>query len=105
MIELDVATRVGSGPDCGVDGIYAQPSTVTPPSSPAAAQRCAEGAGLDGGEHGRSTISHAVHHTRLCVDLNSTGAETPMNASDTSRIYTRLTDATPNRGQKNSRVG
>ena len=48
MIEFDVATRVG-GPDCGVDGIYAQRSTVAPPSSPAAAKRCTEGAGLCAG--------------------------------------------------------
>jgi hypothetical protein len=31
-------------------------------SSPEAAQRCAEGAGLDGIVHGRSTISRAVKH-------------------------------------------
>ena len=31
----------------------------------AAAQRCAEGAGLDGGDRGRSTITRAVHRSRF----------------------------------------
>src|ERR1700722_7183119 len=35
--------------DCGVDGIHAQPSTVVSRSSPEAASRCAEGAGLCAG--------------------------------------------------------
>src|SRR4051812_48506530 len=82
--------------ECGADGTYARRSTVASRSSPAAAQRCAEGAGLDGGDRGRSTITCAVH--RIQMQLNSTGAEVPMNAFDTSPIYTSLTDATPNRG-------
>ena len=36
------------------DGTYAQRSTVASRSSPAAAQRGAEGAGLDGDDRGRS---------------------------------------------------
>jgi hypothetical protein len=51
--------------DRGVDGTYAQRSTVASRSSPAAAQRCAEGAGLDGGDRGRSTITRAVHRSRF----------------------------------------
>ena len=50
--------------DCGVDGIHAQHSTVASRSSPEAASRCAEGAGLDGGDRGRRTITCAVHCTR-----------------------------------------
>jgi hypothetical protein len=69
--------------------------TVAPPSSPAAAQRCAEGAGLDGDEHGRSTISRAVHRARSCSRSQFPPVlGRPMSASDTPRIYTRLTDAT-----------
>jgi hypothetical protein len=49
--------------DCGVDGINAQRSTAAR-SSPEAALRCAEGAGLDGGDRGRRTITRAVHCTR-----------------------------------------
>ena len=62
-----IAGRVTAYPrktDCGVDGIYAQRSTETSRSSPVAAQRCAEGAGLDGGDRGRSTIKRAVHRTQ-----------------------------------------
>src|ERR1700760_2281805 len=51
--------------DCGVDGTYALRSAVAVRSSPAAAQRCAKGAGLDGIAHGRSTISYAVKHGYL----------------------------------------
>jgi hypothetical protein len=46
------------------DGTYAHRSTVASRSSPAAAQRGADGAGLDGGDHGRSTIIQAVYRTR-----------------------------------------
>jgi len=46
--------------DRGVDGTNAPGSIAMPRSSPNAAQRCAEGAGLDGGDRGRSTISRAV---------------------------------------------
>jgi hypothetical protein len=88
-----IAGRVTAYPrktDCGVDGIYAQRSTETSRSSPVAAQRCAEGAGLDGGDLGRSTIICAVHHTRR----NSTDDDLPMNVFATSRIYTSLTGTT-----------
>src|SRR5262249_40302400 len=47
--------------DCGVIGTNAKRSTATSRSSPAAAWRCAEGAGLDGGDRSRSTINRAVH--------------------------------------------
>ena len=61
--------------------------------APVAAQRCAEGAGLDGGDLGRSTIICAVHHTRR----NSTDDDLPMNVFATSRIYTSLTGTTGTR--------
>jgi hypothetical protein len=48
-----------------VDGTYALRSAVAVRSSPKAAQRCAEAAGLDGGAHDRSTISSAVMHGHL----------------------------------------
>jgi hypothetical protein len=51
--------------NCGVDGTYALRSAVAVRSSPEAAQRCAEGAGLDGGDHGRSTITRAVKSGHL----------------------------------------
>ena len=51
--------------DRGVDGTNAQRSAGASRSSPAAAQRCAEGAGLDGDAPDRSTIGRAVHHSGL----------------------------------------
>jgi hypothetical protein len=92
-----IAGRVTAYPrkaDCGVDGIYAQGSTETSRSSPAAAQRCAEGAGLDGGDLGRSTITCAPITPDDPVTLNSTGVEVPISAFTTSRIYTSLTGTT-----------
>jgi hypothetical protein len=56
------ATPPFGATDCGVDGTYALRSAVAGRSSPEAAQRCAEGAGLDGAAYGRSTISRAVKH-------------------------------------------
>ena len=46
--------------NCGVIGTIAKRSTAPSQSSPAAVWRCAGGAGLDGGEHGRSTITDAI---------------------------------------------
>ena len=68
--ESEVETRQIAGAasrltDCGVDGTYAQRSTVVSRSSPTAAQRCAEGAGLDGGNRGRSTITRAVFRSQV----------------------------------------
>jgi hypothetical protein len=78
MIELDMATGVGSGPDWVVDGIYAQRSTVAPPSSPAAAQRCAEGAGLDGDEHGSQHDQSCRPSRQIMQPISiSAGAGTP----------------------------
>ena len=51
--------------DCAVDGTCAQRSTVVSRSSPTAAQRYAEGAGLDGGNRGRSTITRAVFRSQV----------------------------------------
>ena len=51
--------------DCGVDGTYAQRSTVASRSSPEAAQRGAEGAGLYGDDRGRSTIKRAVLRSQV----------------------------------------
>jgi Transposase, Mutator family len=49
----------------GVDGTEALRSAVAVRSSPAAAERCAKGAGLDGIARGRSTITRAVNHGYL----------------------------------------
>lgn len=75
----------------GVDGTYAQRSTATSRSSPVAAQRCAEGAGLDGGDRGRSTIKGADLRAKC---TSSTGATAPIGISTISRIHTSLTDVT-----------
>jgi putative transposase len=55
--------RIGET-DCTVDGTYARRSTVASRSSPAAARRCAEGAGREGDERNRSIITCAVRRTR-----------------------------------------
>src|SRR5690242_8184482 len=61
---------------------------------PAAAQRCAEGAGLDGVDRGRSTISCAVHRTSDMLTTSLTRADASMSTFTIPRIYTCLTDAT-----------
>src|ERR1043166_1636342 len=63
---------------------------------PAAAQRCAKGAGLDGGDRGRSTITCAVHRTSDMLITSLTRADASMSTFPTPRIYPRLTDATKN---------
>ena len=77
--------------DEDVDGTYARHSTATSRSSPAAAQRGAEGAGLDGGDRSRSTIRSAVRHANC---ITSIGAAAPIRTSSTLRIHTSLTDVT-----------
>src|SRR3954452_5693324 len=76
---------------------------------PAAAQRCAKGAGLDGGDRGRSTMSCAVHRTSDMLTTNLTRADASMSTFTTPRIYTCLTDATllspPQRSANVSTVG
>jgi Domain of unknown function (DUF892) len=65
---LRTADRIIAYPrktDCGVDGIHAQRSTAASRSSPEAASRCAEGAGLDGGDRGRRTITRAVRGAEI----------------------------------------
>src|SRR3954471_1111197 len=66
---------------------------------PAAAQRCAKGAGLDGGDRGRSTMSCAVHRTSDMLTTNLTRADASMSTFTTPRIYTCLTDATTDRAR------
>jgi hypothetical protein len=83
--------------DEGVEGTYARRSTAASRSSPAAAQRGAEGAGLDGGDRGRSTIKGVVRHAE-CISF-STGATVPIvHHSLTPPIHTTLTDMTPKDG-------
>jgi len=62
--------------------------------SPAAAQRCAEGAGLDGGDALRSTIRRAVtrNPSRRIAEFHP--AVAPQAISATQRIYTSLTGTT-----------
>jgi hypothetical protein len=78
--------------DDDVEGTYARRSTAAARSSPSAAQRGAEGAGLDGGDRGRSTINGAVRYA-TCIGF-STGAKAPIASPITPRIHTRLTDVT-----------
>jgi len=77
--------------DYDVEGTYAGRSTAASRSSPAAAQRGAEGAGLDGGQRGRSTIKGAGRHAKC---ITSIGAKIPVATSITPRIYTTLTGVT-----------
>jgi hypothetical protein len=74
-----------------VDGTYAQRSAAASRSSPTAVQRCAEGAGLDGGDRGRSAIKGVVLRA-ICTC--SIGAAAPIGISTPSRIHTSLTDVT-----------
>jgi len=78
--------------DYDVEGTNARRSTAASRSSPRAAQRCAEGAGLDGGDRGRSTIKGAVRHAS-CIGF-STGAKISIGCSTTPRFHTSLTDVT-----------
>ena len=81
-----VAQRTVPG---AVDGIVAKGSAGAPRSSPGAAERFAEGKGLDGGDPGRCKIDHAVDRQTESTERGSSIA-----ASATPRIYTSLTDAT-----------
>jgi hypothetical protein len=79
------------------NGMDAQRSVGAPLSSPEAAQRCAEGAGLDSGDPGRSTIGHAVDRAPLQrhpLQTISTNAAAPQPPQLQSRISTSLTDVT-----------
>src|SRR6516164_9708709 len=71
---------------------------------PAAAQRCAEGAGLDGVDRGRSTISCAVHRTSDMLTTSLTRADASMSTFTTPRIYTCLTDATRHLANRTARL-
>jgi hypothetical protein len=53
------------------------------------------GAGLDGVDRGRSTISCAVHRTSDMLTTSLTRADASMSTFTIPRIYTCLTDATP----------
>src|SRR5262245_15026322 len=53
-----------------------------------------KGAGLDGGDRGRSTITCAVHRTSDMLTTSLTRADASMSTFTTPRIYTCLTDAT-----------
>src|SRR5690349_17062652 len=83
----DRGHRDGSGPrttDCVVDGFYAKRSVAVAGSSPAAAQRRAEGAGLDPGAADRSTIQRAVK----CDPTQSQTESTAAHRLGTARGYT-----------------
>src|SRR6188508_3895262 len=73
--------------------------------SPAAAQRCAEGAGLDGGDALRSTIRRAVtrNPSRRIAEFHP--AVAPQAISATQRIYTSLTGTTHTSHDKHSAAG
>jgi hypothetical protein len=78
--------------DCAVNGTNAKRSAAAPGSSPEAAQRCAEGAGLDPGDARRSTLRKAVQRSAL-NKLHLIGRSAA--AFRYPRIYTSLTDVTP----------
>ena len=73
----------------------ARRSAGAPLSSPAAAQRCAEGAGLDRGvlaQH--NPLPSIAAAAAMTADMISTRAAAFDGPSATTRIYTRLTDVT-----------
>jgi len=71
-------------------------SAGAPVSSPAAAQRCAEGAGLDSGvlAAAQSAMLSIAAAAAMIADMISTRAAAFDDPSATARIYTRLTDVT-----------
>jgi hypothetical protein len=75
----------------------AKSSAGVPLSSPAAAQRCAEGAGLDSGAAAAAQSampSIALPATAPTADYFSTNAAAPAAPQLQSRISTSLTDVT-----------
>src|SRR6266480_1174495 len=87
---------------CGVEGMDAKIAVAVPLSSPNAAQRCAEGAGLDSGTATAEQFAMPSIATGSRSDPDrpfSNGAEAFMAPQLQSRISTSLTDVTawPNR--------
>ncbi len=80
--------------DCAVNGTNAKRSAAAPGSSPAAAKRGAEGAGLDAGDARRSTIKGAAKRATSTGAKSFTWSADSQSLLATLRIYTRLTDAT-----------
>ena len=79
------------------NGMDAKSSADVPLSSPAAAQRCAEGAGLDSGAPAAAQsamLSIALPATAPTADHLSTNAAAPAAPQLQSRISTSLTDVT-----------
>src|SRR5207302_10829320 len=68
-----------------VDGIAAKRSAAATRSSPEATQRCAGGAGLDGGDPDRSNIDNAADRPS-----NATNLAQSTDAHATPGIYTSL---------------
>jgi hypothetical protein len=79
---------------CAVNGTNAKRSAAAPGSSPAAAQRGAEGAGLDPGAARRSTIEGAVKRAISTAANQFHLSADPRPSLATARIYTSLTDVT-----------
>jgi len=84
---------------CAVEGVDAKRSAAVALSSPAAAQRCAEGAGLDSGAvvAAQSVMPSIAAPDELTANKISTGAVAFMPQFQ-SRISTSLTDVTPDKG-------
>ena len=85
---------------CAVEGMDAKRSAAVLLSSPAAAQRCAEGAGLDSGTvaAAQSAMPSIAAPDAPTANNISTGADGSVALQLQSRISTNLTDVTLCRG-------
>ena len=86
------------------NGMDANRSAGAPLSSPAAAQRCAEGAGLDRGvlAAAQSAMPSIAAAAVMTADMISTKAAAFDGPSATARIYSRLRDVTTDSGMKSA---
>lgn len=81
--------RLAERPNQPSNGTSSPGSVGAARSTPRAAQRCAAGAGVDGGASDRSTMDHAVNQSERFHRSRQ-----PITAAATPQIYTYLQDAT-----------